>query len=145
MCRSRFDKHGWEGKRGKGMIGMFFGGMVMMLLMPLLVKILWNALLPELFGAPMIGYFQALGLLILSRLLFGGGSRGHYRRGRWKAKKGEWKRRFREKMDKMSPEERAKFKESFMGRGWKVNIWEVEEEEEETENPTEENGKDEQE
>lgn len=33
---------------------------------------LWNALIPDIFGLPEIGYFQALGLLILTRLFFGG-------------------------------------------------------------------------
>lgn len=42
-----------------------------------LVMLLWNWLLPELFfGVKEIGYLQALGLLVLSRILFGGW-RGH--------------------------------------------------------------------
>ena len=39
---------------------------------------LWNALLPELFGLPMISFVQAIGILILSRIIFGG-SHGHNR------------------------------------------------------------------
>lgn len=38
---------------------------------------LWNAILPGLIGVNEIGYWQSLGLLILSRLLFGG-MRGHH-------------------------------------------------------------------
>ena len=42
---------------------------------------LWNWLLPPLFGWRMLGFWQALGLLVLCRILFGGlhhgGSGGH--------------------------------------------------------------------
>jgi hypothetical protein len=37
-----------------------------------IVKLLWNALLPPLFGWPQVGFWQALGLLALCRILFGG-------------------------------------------------------------------------
>ena len=36
------------------------------------VKLLWNALLPPLFGWPRITMWQGLGLLVLCKLLFGG-------------------------------------------------------------------------
>jgi hypothetical protein len=36
------------------------------------VMLLWNALLPQLFGWPPITLWQALGLLVLCRILFGG-------------------------------------------------------------------------
>ena len=39
--------------------------------MALLVLTLWNALMPAIFGLPAIGFWQALGLFALSRLLFG--------------------------------------------------------------------------
>ena len=34
--------------------------------------VLWNWLMPTLFGLPVISLWQALGLLVLSRILFGG-------------------------------------------------------------------------
>ncbi|MCD7937050.1 MAG: hypothetical protein LUG98_09350 [Tannerellaceae bacterium] len=34
--------------------------------------LLWNALIPAIFGGIVINYWQAIGLLVLSRLLFGG-------------------------------------------------------------------------
>jgi hypothetical protein len=37
-----------------------------------IVMLLWNALLPVLLNVPRIDYWQAIGLLILSRILFGG-------------------------------------------------------------------------
>lgn len=49
-----------------------------------IVKLLWNWLLPPLFGWRTIGFWQALGLLVLCRILFGGlaparGARMHSR------------------------------------------------------------------
>lgn len=34
------------------------------------VMVLWNAIMPDIFGLSRIGYFEAFGLLALSRLLF---------------------------------------------------------------------------
>ena len=63
---------------------------------------LWNALLPDLLGWHVIGFWQALGLLVLSRLLFGGWrGRGHQRR---------WRARMLERWAHMSEEERAAFR-----------------------------------
>ena len=72
-----------------------------------LVMHLWNWLLPPLFGWRMITFWQGLGLLLLSRILFGswgsgGGNRGP--RGR------------RAKWDKMTPEEREKLRQGWAGR-----------------------------
>jgi len=42
------------------------------------VKLLWNWLLPPLFGFRQVTFWQAFGLLALSRILFGGWGRGGY-------------------------------------------------------------------
>ena len=48
-----------------------------------IVRLLWNWLLPPLFGWPELTFWQALGLLVLCRILFGGlGSHGPRRRSR---------------------------------------------------------------
>jgi hypothetical protein len=36
------------------------------------VMLLWNALMPPVFGLPQLDYLKSAGLLILARLLFGG-------------------------------------------------------------------------
>ena len=46
------------------------------------VKLLWNWLLPDLFGVPAVTFWQALGLLVLSRILFG--SFGRHGGRRWR-------------------------------------------------------------
>ena len=75
----------------------------------LAVMLLWNALVPQLFRGPPLEYWQALGLLLLSRILFGG-----LRRGGWH---GHWRQRmWRERWESMTPEERARLSEHFQRR-----------------------------
>jgi len=38
---------------------------------PILLMLLWNALMPGLFGLATIGYLKAFGLYVMSRILFG--------------------------------------------------------------------------
>jgi len=45
------------------------------------VMLLWNRLMPDIFGLVQISYFQAFGLVILARLLVGGWHHGHGRSG----------------------------------------------------------------
>ncbi len=68
------------------------------------VKSLWNALLPPIFGWHLITFWQALGLLLLSKILFGGFHR-HGGGGR-----NQWKRRMKERWEHMTPEERERFR-----------------------------------
>lgn len=73
------------------------------------VMLLWNWLMPTLFGWTQIGFLQALGLLILGRMLFGGlGRRGG---GHW-----GWRHRMMERWNRMTPEEREKFRAGFRSR-----------------------------
>jgi hypothetical protein len=69
----------------------------------LVVELLWNWLLPPLFGWHAIGFWQAVGILVLCRILFGGRSlHGAGRRG--------FRRRLRDRCAGMTPEERAHFR-----------------------------------
>jgi hypothetical protein len=74
-----------------------------------LVMNLWNWLMPALFGLHLISFWQALGLLVLSKILFGGfrGPRGPHM---------QWRRRMAERWAQMTPEERDKFREGMRGR-----------------------------
>ena len=45
--------------------------LVFILVFGTIVQLLWNWLMPEIFGLGAITYLQAIGLLLLSRLLFG--------------------------------------------------------------------------
>jgi len=73
------------------------------------VMSLWNWLMPSLFGWRVIDFWQALGLLVLSRILLGGF------RGRPGAQM-YWRRRMMERWEQMTPEEREKFREGMRGR-----------------------------
>jgi hypothetical protein len=85
-----------------------------------IVKQLWNWLLPPLFGWREITFWQALGLLVLSRILFGGFG-GHGRNSRMR---GDLRERLAERMgqrtaerwDRMTPEERERFRQGMGGR-----------------------------
>ncbi|MFZ2542270.1 MAG: hypothetical protein WAW75_10945 [Gallionella sp.] len=69
------------------------------------VMMLWNWLMPALFvDGRKIGYLQALGLLVLSKILFGG-FRGHGCHGRW----------HRNRLENMAPDEREKFQAGMHG------------------------------
>ena len=65
---------------GLAVVGVIFAS-IFALLFGLLVKWLWNWLMPELFGLGVITYWQAFGLVLLAKLLFGGfGHHYHDRR-----------------------------------------------------------------
>ncbi len=71
------------------------------------VMLLWNWLLPSLFaGAQPVGYWQALGILLLSKILFGGFRCGG--RASWRERRQRW--------ESMTPEEREQLKSRFRSR-----------------------------
>ena len=85
------------------------------LLVGLVVMGLWNAILPAVLGVKAITFVQALGILLLSKILFGGFKGGHNGRHRWGMKMQQWKMA-REKMGNMTPEEKEKFKAEWKNR-----------------------------
>jgi hypothetical protein len=63
------------------------------------VRLLWNWLLPPLVGWPEVTFWQALGVLALCRILFGGlGCHGRSRPGRWDRMTDEERERIRLRM-----------------------------------------------
>jgi hypothetical protein len=86
-----------------------------------LVMHLWNWLAPELFGLREITFWQAIGLLVLCRILFGGfgmGGGGH--RNSRRRMDGRIRERIRERVDErweeMTPEERERFRHGLHDR-----------------------------
>ena len=45
-------------------------------LFALVVRLIWNAVMPDIFGLPVITFWQAFGLVFLAKLFFGGVWRG---------------------------------------------------------------------
>jgi Ca2+/H+ antiporter, TMEM165/GDT1 family len=96
-------------KRFKGKKMLFILPIVLFALgvLGLIIMLLWNAILPELLEVKEITYWQALGLFVLCKLLFGGfrfgGGPGRFSQGR----------KWREKFANMSDEERQVLKEKW--------------------------------
>lgn len=70
---------------------------------------LWNWLMPALFGWHPINFWQAVGLLVLSKILFSG----------FRGRPGPhmyWRHRMTERWEAMTPEERDKFRQGMRGR-----------------------------
>ncbi len=74
-----------------------------------LIVVLWNWLMPNLFGLPMINFTQALGLFALCRILTGGFRFGGFGGG------GHWaeKREMLDNWKNMSSEERDRMKQEW--------------------------------
>jgi hypothetical protein len=72
------------------------------------VRLLWNWLMPPLFGWREVTFWQALGLLALCRILFGGLGRGGGR--------SSVRRRMSERWEYMTPEERERFRDGMRAR-----------------------------
>ncbi len=70
---------------------------------------LWNWLVPPIFGLPALTFWQAVGLLALSWILFGSW-RGFRHRGR------HWRHGMHERLERMTPEERENFRKAMAGR-----------------------------
>jgi hypothetical protein len=86
------------------------------------VMLLWNWLARTLFGLPLITLWQAIGLLALCRILFGGfglGGGGHrcHSRGRVRERVNErLSERLAERWEQMTPEERERIRRGLNDR-----------------------------
>lgn len=79
---------------------------IMVLTASLVVMLLWNNILSPVLHVSLITYWQAVGIFILSRILFGGFSKGAGFRGNYRGNP-QW----RQKWMQMTEEERTKFRE----------------------------------
>ena len=105
------------------MKGQFFAGKILLFILlifafivPLgfIVMALWNNILTPILHVPIITFWHALGLFLLSRILFGGFPGGRGMRGNWKQK-------MNNKWNNMTPEQREQFKQNWQNRcaNWK--------------------------
>ncbi len=104
-------------------IGFLFIAAAMITLMGLVTMYLWNWLIPEIFGGNTITFIQAIGLIVLGKMLTGvmtWGPRGWGRHNHWQHR-GHWRERMEAKMANMTPEEKERFKQYYYDRcGWKT-------------------------
>jgi hypothetical protein len=76
-----------------------------------IIMSLWNAILPSVIHVSPITFWQALGIFVLSKLLFGG-----FHGGRGGRRESKWKFEMMNKWQNMSPEERDKWKQEMRNR-----------------------------
>jgi hypothetical protein len=91
MCDSRMEHchhKPWSEWSAGAKVGVIAAGVVcvpgLFALFGAVTMWLWNALMPEIFKLPAIGLWQAIGLLLLSHILFRGCGMGRAGRGHWK-------------------------------------------------------------
>ncbi len=70
--------------------------------------LLWNWLMPAIFGLPLINFYQAIGLLLLSKIVFSGF--GHHKRHTHKIRP-EWREHFEKIHSQRCGNERTEEKE----------------------------------
>lgn len=90
------------------------------LLLTFIVMTLWNNILTPVLNVHSIDYGQALGILVLSKILFGGFRGG----GGWRGRGQYWNSDMRNKWQNMTAEEKQKFKQEWRnrcGRGFANN------------------------
>ncbi len=77
-------KHKMRGKHPAAIAAMIVFGIIaivgLAILFGFIIMWLWNWLMPELFGLPLLTYWQAVGLFILLKILIGGcgSGKGHH-------------------------------------------------------------------
>jgi hypothetical protein len=97
------------------------GGVLFIALGGVIVQFLWNWLLPPLFGWPLLTFWQALALLALCRILFGGFGGGSSHRA---TRRRHIRSRIADRMadriaarwQHMTPEERERFRQRLRDR-----------------------------
>ena len=83
------------------------------------VRELWNCLIPDLFHGPVVTFWQALGLCLLGKLLFGWHGTGP---AKWNQSRDQWRKKMQQRMEHMTPEEKEKMRERFK-RCMPINRW----------------------
>jgi hypothetical protein len=105
-------------KRGFWIFGMIVIGFIAVFVFTMATMYLWNWLVPTLFAGPVVSFWQALGLLALSKILFSGIGKGGGHKGHWG--KSHWDSRWQEKWKSMTPEDQERFKQKMMRFKYKL-------------------------
>jgi hypothetical protein len=95
----------WAVKTTGWIVKMLMFGILAVAVVGLLTMTLWNWLVPELFHGPVISFWQGLGLLVLTKILFWTFAKRHHSYG------GHWRPYWKEKWNAMSLEDRERFKQ----------------------------------
>ena len=87
--------------------GAIFLGAGAFILFTFVVMWLWNWLMPEVFNLGMVTFWQAAGLLLLSKIFFSG--TGHSRSWHSDRRKKYWRSRFEEKWKRIPEDKKEEF------------------------------------
>ena len=101
----------------KGFIaGAIFLGIGAFVLFTFVTMWLWNWLMPEVFNLGIITFWQAAGLLVLSKILFSGTCNSH----RWHSdrRKKYWYSRFEEKWERIPGDKKEEFLKKMRAKGF---------------------------
>lgn len=90
--------------------GFILIAIAVILLLTYIVMTLWNQILTPVLNVRSINFAQALGILVLSKILFGGF------RGGWGGRGRHWNSEMRTKWQNMTAEEKEKFKQQWRNR-----------------------------
>jgi len=95
------------------MKGFWFAKMVVMIalfigVVSAVVMVLWNWLMPDIFGLGVISFWQAAGLFLFAKILFGFGKGKH-----GGDHKTHWAKHWKNKWNNMSEEDREKWRSRF--------------------------------
>jgi len=91
----------------------FIIGPIAIFVFGFIVMWLWNNALVPVLKISEVTFWQALGILVLSKILFGSFSGGGRGRSNWGIR---WRERMQQKWASMTPEERERFKEKYKDR-----------------------------
>lgn len=96
-------------------IKFIIGALLMFLIVSSIVMLLWNWLMPDIAGLKKITFLEAAGLLLLSKILFGGFNKEH-----WKSKMSgtQWESKFVNNSSEspLSKEQKSILKEKFINK-----------------------------
>lgn len=86
---------------GHVMVGLAFA-IVFALVFAFLVKFIWNSIMPAIFGLTTITFWQAFGIVVLAKLIFGGF--GHHAHDRWRKDRSDyWHKKWHQTEDEIPP------------------------------------------
>ena len=106
---SHMHRWGWPFRIVAGVVF----GVAIAFLLGWVIENLWNALIPQLFHGPVISYWQAIGLFILSHLLLRGHAFGHHKGHRHGSCGCGSEHYIGSRLENMTPEKREKIKRYF--------------------------------
>lgn len=98
-----------RGRRGLHVVRVLAAIVVAFVVFALVTMELWNWLIPAIFGLRAITFAQAIGLVLLSKILFGG------LHAPWAGRR-RWREQMQERWAQMTPQERERFRQGMSGR-----------------------------